>query len=100
MGLEKTKNLVLMTLKEFPITRDNDELLYLYVCKKVNPIFLTLPFGEAMVRRKDLKLPSYKSVCRTRRKVQEENKELKASTKVQIQREEAEQSYKKFAKQC
>ena len=34
------------------------------------------------------------------RAISQENKELKATTKVQIEREEAEQTYKKFAREC
>lgn len=99
MELERVKNLVTMTLRENPSTRESDEILYLEVCRKVNEKALYLPFAEVLKRGKELKLPSYKSVCRTRRKAQAEHKELKATLSTQIEREESEFAYRSFAKE-
>lgn len=71
--------------------RENDMLLYLQVCKLKNLDAVAQPFYIVMQRSKELGLPSYETVSRARRKVQEEHEELKPSKIVQDAREEYEQ---------
>ena len=71
--------------------RKNDMLLYLQVCKLKNLDAVAQPFYIVMQRSKELGLPSYETVSRARRKVQEEHEELKPSKNVQDVREEYEQ---------
>ena len=71
--------------------RENDMLLYLQVCKLKNLDAVAQPFYIVMQRSKELGLPSYETVSRARRKVQEEHEELKPTKIVQDAREEYEQ---------
>ena len=100
MELKATKDLVELLLREYPALRANDDLLYLEVLRKVPPHWNSgrittnienMPIGEFFSERKNMKLPSFESVRRSRAKIMEEHPELKPCEKVQkgrqIQRE-------------
>jgi hypothetical protein len=76
--IKRIKPLVKELLKEFPLTRDNDNLLLLKVWAeqdntlRMNKSFLD--FSVGMIAGKYMK---FESVSRARRKVQEENPELR-----------------------
>lgn len=59
-------------------TRDDDFVLYYVVCRAYTdaPIW-AMSFEEAMLNHKKHRLPSYESITRARRKVQEEHPELR-----------------------
>ena len=92
-----------MKLQEFvqPIleaderTRNSDDVLYFQVCTKLLGDNLSLK--HVLLNRKDLRIPSYESVGRARRKLQEENPELRACERVQELRAEKEAEYKAMA---
>ena len=63
--------------------RDSDSYLYLEVCRQYNPIALNLSFDEVMRNLKTYGYPSIETVGRIRRKLQEEQPELRASQQVQ-----------------
>lgn len=96
--MKNTTALVKKILEEVPETRSNDMLLYYRVCAAKNSISLGLPFGTVIMSLKDYNLPSFKSVERSRRKVQEEYPELAANKDVEQFRKEQEQKYKQYAK--
>lgn len=83
--------LVKNILEDDTKARGNDMFLYLQVCKIKNLDAVAQPFYVVMQRSKELGLPSYESVSRARRKVQEDHEELKPCKAVQDAREEYEQ---------
>lgn len=95
--LLKIKNLVQFILENYPKTRSDDELLYLTVCKRLNPSIDKFPFGTVFTHLKSYGLPSFKSVERARRKLQREFPELAADKEVKAARTEQEGKFKAFA---
>ena len=94
--------LVKEILTDIPLTRSSDEYLYIHVinilCKRNglgNIINERVP--HFFIARRYYNLPSIETVGRIRRKVQEENKELRAARAVQGFREELEKEFKRFA---
>lgn len=96
MELKKLKILVIQTLKENEAVRGNDDLLYLEIIKKIHPYWdngrintniQNATIGEFFTSRISAGLPSFESVTRCRRKVQEENPALRPCEKVQKARE-------------
>ena len=98
MELKKTNDLVKYVLKKYPETRSSDDCLYVRVCETVNCESITLPFCVIMSHRKELGIPSFKSVERCRRKLQKAYPELCASTTVEALREIEEDIYKSYGK--
>lgn len=64
-------NAVKAILLENPATRDDDMLLYGAFCAKHNLVRPDRTFYEVMANAKKWGLPSYESITRARRKVQE-----------------------------
>lgn len=102
MELKDTKTLVENLLKKYPSLRGNDDLLYLEVLRKVHPAWNSgrittnienMPIGEFFAERKNMKLPSFESVRRSRAKIMEEHPELKPCEKVQKGREVQREKY-------
>lgn len=94
---------VMEVLKEFPETRDDDMKLYLYVCEKANKnegitSLRSLPFAVVMLCYKELGLPHFESVRRSRAKIQSEYKELAPSESCKKQRKKLEGLYRKYVK--
>ena len=90
--------LVKNILEDDSKARENDMLLYLQVCKIKNLDAVAQPFYVVMQRSKELGLPSYETVSRARRKVQEDHEELKPSKAVQDIKEEYEQMMLEWAR--
>ena len=76
MELKDTKTLVENLLREYPALRGNDDVLYLEVLRKVHPYWNSgrittnienMPIGEFFSERKNMKLPSFESVRRSRK---------------------------------
>ena len=107
MELKDTKTLVENLLREYPALRGNDDVLYLEVLRKTHPYWNSgrittnienMPIGEFFSERKNMKLPSFESVRRSRAKIMEEHPELKPSEKVQKGREIQREKYYDMAK--
>ena len=81
-------------LLENPATRDDDMLLYGAFCAKFNLVSPDANFYEVMSTAKRNGLPSYESVTRARRKVQELEPYL-GGEKRKERKKEAE-NYRKF----
>lgn len=69
-------------LADYPETRNSDSLLYIAVCKQINPAFVKMPFEKVLLERKQLGLPKQATVGRARRKIQEHNKALRGTATV------------------
>lgn len=83
--------------------RNDDMKLYLMVCNEVNSIadcknIGSFPFAVIMNSYRELNLPHFESVRRTRAKIQSDNPELKGSVACQRGRKQQEGMYKTYAK--
>ena len=78
---EVEKKVKELLIKE-PILRDSDTLLYCAFCEMVRPEVSQMSFSKVMLNIKELGLPTFASVGRARRKVQEKFPELKGSPEV------------------
>ena len=99
MNLKRTTDLVKHLLQAVPYTRSNDDILYYEVCKARCKNCLQVPFGIVISNRTAYNLPSYESVSRARRKVQECSPELSAVPVVEVMREVQEEAYIAYARQ-
>lgn len=77
-------------LRKYPKLRDDDTLLYAAMCWYSNHDVWEMTFGHVMQNHKDLKLPSYESVTRARRKLQEMYPDLRGKRYNERQRAELE----------
>ena len=109
MELKQLKGFGEYLLREYPALRENDDVLYLEVLRRVHPYWISgrittiienMPIGEFFSERKNMKLPSFESVRRSRAKIMEEHPELKPCEQVQkgreIQREKYHDMYSKW----
>lgn len=92
--INKTHNIVLNLLQNFPALRDNDDLLYAEVIESRG--FGSFPASELMKKRSTLNLPPYETVRRARAKIQSEHPELRG--KNYGKRREAEDIYLDYVK--
>lgn len=95
--LKNLTKLVKTVLEEYPATRDSDNLLYLVVCKQLNPSVDLFPFGTVITNLESYGLPNIKSVERSRRRLQAKYPELSSTEKVKAMRSELEAEFKAFA---
>lgn len=106
MEIKDTKAFVEYLLREYPALRESDDELYLEVLRRVHPSWNNgrittnienMPIGEFFSERKNMKLPSFESVRRSRAKIMEEHPELKPCEAVQKGREEQRERFYKMA---
>lgn len=86
LRLRKTTVLVKSILECNPNTRNSDSLLYIEVCKKLNPEVEHWLFFDVLRNQSELGLPSIETVGRCRRKVVETYPELAGCSDVEAQR--------------
>lgn len=79
-------------LENSPTTRENDNLLYVTYLEEYHYIDFN---RQTFVNYERYGLPSFKSIERVRRKIQNEEGKYKASGDIERKRVEAEQKYKK-----
>lgn len=96
--LKTTKALVRSILETKEETRNSDMLLYLEVCKVINPQVLNYTFGSVLLWLDKYNLPPFESVRRARQKIQEENNKFDADEIIQRYRAENEAEYREFAR--
>lgn len=95
--LKNTTELVKVILRDYPMARDSDNYLYIRVMKELNPDTCNMPFAQVMLNLKELGLPCYETVRRSRAKIQSEHPELKGTKRVQEVREENEEIFREYA---
>ena len=107
MEIIKLYDLVKKLLKEKEELRGDDDLLYLSVIRIVHPYWNNAhintniehaPIGEFFKMRKSAKIPTFESVTRCRRKVQEENAELKPCEEIQEARDNKREEFYNWSK--
>lgn len=81
-------------LIEQPETRDDDMKLYAILVHKATKMSVKVNFYEAMYNHEKYNLPSYESVTRARRKVQENEPPLQGTKRQK--RKELEEEYRDF----
>lgn len=97
------ENIVLEVLNENEEARNDDMKLYLYVCEKVNPYpafdrdIASFTFATVMNHYRELKLPHFESVRRSRAKIQKEIPELRGNRACRHNRKLLEELYREYA---
>ena len=95
--LKTTTDLVKHILETIPETRNSDTLLYYRVCDAVDSQSLGLSFGYVLLSMKDLKIPGFETVRRSRQKLQATYPEL-AGKEVEGHRMMNEEIFREYAK--
>lgn len=95
--LVKQEQIIKPILEQHPETRGDDFLLYAEVIREYRPELAELSVIDFFVAHKELYCPSYESVTRVRRRLQEKYPEL-CSDKVKEIRAKQEGQYKAYAK--
>ena len=98
-SLKTIEGKVRAVLQENEDARNDDMVLYLALCNLYLKDAGTMPLAEIMTRHKELGLPSFESVGRTRRKLQEKYPELLGSVRMQKIRAKGEKAYRRYAKE-
>lgn len=98
MKLQQVKQIVVETLEESLVARDDDMVLYALVCKKVNPDVVKLPFSEVLLDHADYGIPNLESVGRARRKIQEQRQDLQSSQRARQIKAEREEEFVAFSR--
>lgn len=80
-------------LENSPLTRENDNLLYVTYLEEYHYIDFN---KQTFINYEQYGLPSFKSIERARRKIQNEERKYKASEGIERNRIEAEQNYKEY----
>lgn len=97
-NLKTIEGKVRVILEKDEKARNDDMTLYLAVCNACLKSAGAMPFAEIMAQYRSLGLPSFESVGRTRRKLQEKHPELLGSLRIQRLRAKQEKAYRKYAK--
>ena len=84
-------------LQKYPRARDDDMLLYSYYMN-IKGYSWNITVSELYYLQKEGNLPTFESVGRARRKVQELNPELGPTTQVRKMRYRAEEDFKAFSR--
>lgn len=81
--IKSTHNIVKSILEAHKPSRNSDMVLYTKVVERINPVALDMPFFTVLVNIKNLGLPAFETVRRTRQKIQEACPELAADYDVE-----------------
>lgn len=92
--LKKLEEIVLAVLRRNLVARKDDFILYGGILKEMGFDLFT-PIGTALAYHKHYHLPSFESVSRCRRHIQELEQDLK-DDHTAVVREEAEEMYKMY----
>ena len=83
-------NLVENILDDHPETRDDDLKLFVWVCYHTHPSLLNETLSKAFWNHDENGLPSFETITRIRRKVQEKNPRLRGTLYEKRHHKEAE----------
>ena len=98
-NLKTIEGKVKSVLQENEDARNDDMVLYLALCNLYLKDAGAMPLAQILLNHKGLGLPSFESVGRTRRKLQEKYPELLGSTRVRRLRTAGEKAYRRYAKE-
>lgn len=94
MKIKKTEQIVLTTLEENPRAREDDFILYGGVLKRLG-VSLSTPLNSFLATAKLNKYPSFETVSRCRRHIQELRQDL-VNSQVAIKREDRQEDFKNY----
>lgn len=98
MKLRNMTELVKTIMEQQPETRSSDNLLYIEVLKRcTSQNVLNMPVWSFYQNLREWQLPSIETVGRCRRKAQQENPHLKATSEVEGFRYDKETEFIEFA---
>lgn len=97
MRVNKVKPLVHEALINNPAARADDFILIHDVLKSF--VSDKMPFETVLLHHIELGIPSFASILRIRRKLQEQDPSLNPSENVKVMRDIEEQHYKKYARE-
>lgn len=80
--MSNVQDLVEGVLTSYLPARDDDDLLYLKVVEKVNPMACNMALDVVLRNRMTFGIPNFESVRRARQKLQASKKELRGSARV------------------
>ena len=95
--IKGTSEVVLKVLQEIPATRNSDDLLYLKVCERFNPLVLGIGFEEVLRNRNRYGVPPFESVRRSRQRLRNQYPKLCGTDDVEAQRTLNEEIVKAYA---
>lgn len=96
--LYKVEDIVYQVLKEVPEARKDDFVLVAEVYNKIQPLINNVSFNRVMLGHKELGLPYFESISRSRRRLQNIFEELRPSKEVQEARDEEQLIYREYAR--
>ena len=89
--LKTTESIVLEVLEKVPAARKDDYVLIYNVLMKMNKLdLLETPFYKVLLNHNDLGMPSWETITRCRRKVQEKRIDLIDEQKARYRNKEQE----------
>lgn len=100
--LQSTTAIVKEILENHPEARNSDNILYVKVCAEIGKANgvdinkMSMPY--MLLNLKELKMPVFETVRRTRQKIQAEYKHLAADSNVEAQRMLNEETFREYAK--
>ena len=98
-NLKTIEGKVKSVLQENEDARNDDMVLYLALCNLYLKDAGAMPLAQILLNHKELGLPSFESVGRTWRKLQERHPELLGNVRRQRIRAAGEKAYRKYAKE-
>jgi hypothetical protein len=100
--IKNTAKLVKRALTNPPKARNSDNYLYYVICYELlADIGLSIDhisLSSALLNRKELRLPNFETVRRTRQKIQAECPELAGSDEVEEARSNKEETFREYAR--
>ena len=95
IDFKNTESLVEEILTKYPFTRNSDRLLECMIVQELG--YGEYLFTEVMIRSKELGIPNFATIERTRRKIQAKNSSLKADENVEEERFNLQNEYTNYA---
>ena len=95
--MERLKKVVEKILEVREDARESDDILYVYVCEYFCRGISSMSMRKFFFERHKTVCPTFKSVCRARRKIFNKRPELKPKEKVTKSRKDMEIIYKDYA---
>lgn len=95
--LKKIETNVLAVMLKYPESRGNDFVLYAMYIKENRSELKDVGLIYALMEAKKLGMPSYESITRARRKIQQHNPQLRPPEKTAAARQEKEKQFRSYA---
>lgn len=79
-------------LESYPVLRADDFKLYAYVCESMIPEIQGYSFKQALINHSQLGLPTFETITRARRLIQEQHPELNPESMINRYRDDKRES--------